>query len=92
MKEMYNYSPKIGKDFYHNANVITQYVDINDDEYYGYYHNTALIYAAQIDKESVNNFADYIKNNPIKTDYSDAVKYIQNKEKQNAQQYDNKSK
>jgi len=55
---MYNYNPKNSKDFLHNANVITQYVDINDDEYYDYYHNTALIYVAQIDKESVNNFAD----------------------------------
>ncbi len=90
---MYNYNPKNSKDFFHNANVITQYFNINDDKYYDFYHNTALIYVAQIDKESVNNFADYIKNNSIKTVHSDAVKYIQNKEKQNEQQqYDNKSK
>jgi peptidase E len=88
----YNYKPKNSKDFLHNANIITQYADINDDEYYNYYHNTALIYVVQIDKESVNNFADYIKNNPIKTVYSDAVKYIQNKEKHNEQQYNNLSK
>jgi hypothetical protein len=87
----YNYNPKNSKDFLHNANVITQYVDINDDEYYDYYHNTALIYVAQIDKDGINNFADYIKNNPIKTVHSDAVKYIQNKEKQN-EQHNNQSK
>ena len=78
---MYNYNPKNSKDFFHNANVITQYFNINEDKYYDFYHNTALIYVAQIDKESVNNFADYIKNNSIKTVLSDAVKYIQNKEK-----------
>ena len=89
---LYNYNPKNSKDFYRNANIITQYFNINDDEYYDYYHNTALIYVVQIDKESANNFADYIKNNPIKTVYSDAVKYIQNKEKQNEQQHNNQSK
>ena len=88
----YNYNPKNSKDFYRNANVITQYFDINDDKYYDYYHNTALIYVVQIDKDGINNFSDYIKNNPNKMLYSNAVKYIQNKEKQNAQQYDNKSK
>jgi hypothetical protein len=88
----YNYNPKNSKDFYRNANVITQYVDINDDKYYDYYHNTALIYVVQIDKDGINNFADYVKNNPIKTVYSDAVKYIQNKEKQNEQQHNNQSK
>ncbi len=77
----YNYNPKNSKDFYHNANVITQYVDINDNEYFNYYHNTALIYVVQIDKESINNFSDYIQNNPTKILYSNAIKYIQNKER-----------
>jgi len=85
MKKLYNYESKISKDFYHNANVIAQYVDINDNEYFNYYHNTALIYVVQIDKDGIKDFADYIKNNPTKMLYSDAIKYIQNKEKQNEQ-------
>jgi len=78
----YNYNPKNSADFLHNANIITQYFNINDDEYFDYYHNIALIYVVQIDKDGIKDFADYIKNNPTKMLYSDAIKYIQNKEKQ----------
>jgi len=56
----YNYSPKTHKDFLSNANIITQYLDINDDNYYDYYHNTALLYAVQIHQDKAVGYENYL--------------------------------
>lgn len=79
----YNYNPTNHKHFLSNANIITQYMDINDDNYYDYYHNTALLHAVQIHQNQAVNFEDYLKNNFVKISQEEAIKYIMNKEKNN---------
>ena len=75
----YNYNPSCEKDFLHNANVITQYNDINDDDYYDYYHSIALLLAVQIDQNQVKDFENYIYYSEINISYEEAIKYIHNK-------------
>ena len=79
----YNYNPINHKQFLSNANIITQYMDINDNNYYDYYHNTALLYAVQMHQNQINNFEDYIKNNFVKISQEEAIKYIMDQEKNN---------
>ncbi len=80
----YNYNPTNHKQFLSNANIITQYLDINDDDYENYLHNTALLYAVQIHKEDiVDDFEDYVKNYPIAISYEEATRYIMDNEKHN---------
>ena len=79
----YNYSPKDHKHFLSNANIITQYIDVNDDEYFNYYHNTALSYTVQIHQNNINSFENYVKNNPITIDYEYAIRYVMDNEKAN---------
>lgn len=79
----YNYSPRDHKHFMSNANIITQYIDVNDDEYLNYYHNSALLYAVQIHQNQINSFENYVKNNPITIDYEYAIRYVIDNEKAN---------
>jgi hypothetical protein len=76
----YNYNPITHKHFLSNANIITQYVDINDNDYL---HNTALLYAVQIHREDIVDFEDYVKNYPIEISYEYAARYIMDNEKLN---------
>lgn len=76
---MYNYNPQNENEFYSNANIITQYNDIDDDNYYDYYHNNALLLAVEIDQNQVKSFEDYVKNNVAKISTDDATIYIHNK-------------
>lgn len=80
---MYNYNPQNENEFYSNANIITQYNDIDDDNYYDYYHNSALLYAVQIHQNQINSFENYVKNNPITIDYEYAIRYVMDNEKAN---------
>lgn len=79
---MYNYSPKTEKDFCYNANIITQYNNIDDRNYYGYYQNIALLLAIQIDMDQSKDFEDYIKANKVRITHQDAVVYMYNKSKE----------
>ena len=79
----YNYNPITHKHFLSNANIITQYVDISDDDYENYLHNTALLYAVQIHQENIVDFEDYVKNYPITISYEYAARYIMDNEKLN---------
>lgn len=75
----YNYNPQNEKDFWNNANIITQYNDIEDDEYFKYYHQTALLLAAQIDMKNIKDFESYVINRPITISNEEAWKHIHNK-------------
>ena len=76
---MYNYTPQTEKDFYSNANIITQYNEIADNKFYDYYHNIALLLAVEIDQNNITDFQSYIiKDNPIITN-EEAIQYIHNK-------------
>jgi hypothetical protein len=79
----YNYNPTNHKHFLSNANIITQYVDINDNDYENYLHNTALLYAVQIHQDDIVDFEDYVKNYPITISYEYAARYIMDNEKLN---------
>jgi hypothetical protein len=81
----YNYDPRNMKDFFHNANIITQYKQCSDDDYQDYYHNTALLLAVQIDINQINDFEVYVDNNKTTISVDDAIKYIHNKIKGNKQ-------
>lgn len=76
---MYNYNPKNLNEFYNNANIITQYNDIDDDNYHDYYHEIALLLAVQIDQNQVKDFEYYVKNNAVNISNEKAIKYIHNK-------------
>lgn len=76
---MYNYNPRNLEEFHGNANVITQYNDINDYDYYDYYHSVALLLAVQIDQNQVKDFEDYIYYSTINISYQEAIEYIHNK-------------
>ena len=75
----YNYNPQNEKDFFHNANIITQYNNIDDDNYHNYYHNTALLLAVQIDQNQINDFENYVDNKKVIISVEEAIKYIHNK-------------
>ncbi len=75
---MYNYTPQSEKDFFSNANVITQYNDIDDNKFYDYYHNIALLLAVEIDQNNITDFESYVIKYPIITN-EEAIKYIHNK-------------
>lgn len=74
----YNYNPQSEKDFYYNANFITQHNNIDDDNYCDYYQNTALLLAVEIDKKNIKDFKNYIKNKVTMTS-EEAWSYIHNK-------------
>ena len=74
----YNYSPKSEIDFLSNANIITQYNDINDNKYYDYYHNIALLLAVEIDQNNIKDFESYVIKYPIITS-EEAIQYIHKK-------------
>lgn len=75
----YNYNPKSEKDFFHNANVITQFNEIDDNKYYDYYHNTALLLAVEVDIYELKDFESYVINDKVFITKDKAIKYIQNK-------------
>ena len=76
----YNYNPTNEKEFFHNANIITQYNDIDDDNYHNYYHEIALLLAVQIDQNQVkDDFESYVNNNIVNITNQEAIKYIHNK-------------
>ena len=79
----YNYNPITHKHFLSNANIITQYIDINDDDYENYLHYTALLYSVQIHQENIVDFEDYVKNYPIEISYEYAARYIMENERTN---------
>ena len=78
----YNYNPKSEKDFCYNANVIAHYNNIDDDNYYDYYQNTALLLAVQIDMAQSKDFETYIKKNIVKISHDELMLYLHNKTKQ----------
>lgn len=75
----YNYNPQNEKEFLHNANVITQYNDINDYDYYDYYHSIALLLAVEIDIYEIKDFESYVINDKVFISNEKAIKYIHNK-------------
>jgi len=75
----YNYTPQSEKDFFSNANIITQYNDIDDNKFYDYYHNTALLFAVQIDQNQVKDFEQYINSKLVTITSEEAIQYIHNK-------------
>ena len=75
----YNYNPSSEKDFCYNANLITQYNNICDNDFYDYYHGIALLLAVQIDMDQSKNFQDYIQNNSVKITHNDLMLHIHNK-------------
>jgi hypothetical protein len=79
----YNYNPITHKHFLSNANIITQFIDINDDDYENYLYYTALLYAVQIHREDIVDFEDYVKNYPIEISYEYATRYIMENERTN---------
>lgn len=75
----YNYNPQSEKDFLSNANIITQYNDIDDDNYYNYYHSVALLLAVEIDIYEIKDFESYVINDKVFITKDKAIKYIHNK-------------
>lgn len=75
----YNYNPKNLNEFYSNANIITQYNNIDDDDYHNYYHNTALLLAVEIDIYEIKDFESYVINDKVFISNEKAIKYIHNK-------------
>lgn len=80
---MYNYTPKSEKDFLSNANIITQYNNIDDNKFYDYYHNIALLLAVEIDIYELKDFESYVINDKVFITKDKAIKYIKNKIKGN---------
>lgn len=79
----YNYTPQSEKDFFSNANIITQYNDIADNKFYHYYHNIALLLAVEIDIYELKDFESYVINDKVFITKDKAIKYIKNKIKGN---------